>query len=141
MADHNPLDGWPVNIPVRHIAPPPRRSQNGGRGHGHTSPDGTYLPGGLPWPWIRAARVAGPSALPVGLAIWQSRKYANGAATKLRAKDRKRAGLDRHQLRRGLEQLVDAGLVRIVAGGRGRCTTVEMILDVKDAPPTSPPTS
>jgi hypothetical protein len=142
MAGGDPFPVWlsDDDIPAVFV-PPPRQSRRGTYGYAKQSGDGTYLAGGMPWPWIRAARTAGLLALPVGLALWQARKYANGGAAKIHAKDRKRAGLDRYQLRRGLKQLVDAGLVRIVAGGRGRCTTVEMILDVKDAPPTSPPPS
>jgi hypothetical protein len=65
----------------------------------------------------------------VAIALWFQRGVrGQGGPVKVTTAVRKHMGLSNDQTRRGIKALDAAGLLRVVKGGRGRCTVVEIVL-------------
>jgi hypothetical protein len=87
-----------------------------------------FLRGPVPLGWLAAAHAAGGSALAVGVALWFQRGVrGDPGPVKVTSAVRRRLELSQDQSRRGLSALESAGLARVVKGGRGRCTVVEIL--------------
>lgn len=87
-----------------------------------------FLRGPIPLAWLaRAAQLRKP-ALPAGIALWFVRGVSNKTgAVRVSAAVRKKVGQSAGQMLRGLRALEEAGLVRFVKDGRGRCPVVEIV--------------
>ena len=87
-----------------------------------------FLRGPIPMEWLSSASALCKSALPVGLALWFLRGVmGKHCPVKFTSAARRSMRLTREQSRRGIPALEAAGLLRVVKGGRGRCTVVEII--------------
>jgi hypothetical protein len=90
--------------------------------------DQPFLRGPVPLGWLATAHAAGGSALAVGVALWFQRGVrGDPGPVKVTSAVRRRLELTQDQSRRGLAALESAGLARVVKGGRGRCTVVEIL--------------
>jgi hypothetical protein len=87
-----------------------------------------FLRGPIPLAWLANAAQLRKPALPAGLGLWFVRGCSKKAAPlRVSAAVRKKLGLSAGQMLRGLRALEEAGLVRFVRGGRGRCPVVELV--------------
>ena len=78
--------------------------------------------------WLSAASALCKSALSVGLALWFLRGVmGKQCPVKFTSAARRSMRLTREQSRRGIPALEAAGLLRVVKGGRGRCSVVEIL--------------
>jgi hypothetical protein len=109
---------------VAELPPNPRRKP-GRKGPRATQP---FLRGPIPLAWLATAHAAGGSALAVGVALWFQRGVrGDPGPVKMTSAVRRRLGLSADQTRRGLRALESGGLAKILLGGRGRCTVVEVL--------------
>jgi len=92
-----------------------------------------YLGGPIPISWLSAAcRLSGRS-LQVAIAVWHEATLSGRTAqAPVRASLCRQFGVSRSTMARGLDQLVAAGLLEVVARGRGRLTIVRIC----SAPPS-----
>jgi hypothetical protein len=87
-----------------------------------------YLRGPIVWSWLRRARLAGPAALPTGLALWHYRALKKGTTFPVSLRDICRlTGQSADSARRGLAALAAAGLITRTdcAGRKPRVTLLE----------------
>ena len=92
-----------------------------------------FLRGPVPMEWLSSANALCKSALPVGLALWFLRGVmGKQCPVKFTSAARRSMRLTREQSRRGIPALEAAGLLRVVKGGRGRCTVVEIIETLRE---------
>ena len=119
------------------LPPPPRKTQ-GRSGSRATRP---FLKGPVPLDWLAAAHAAGGSALAAGVALWFQRGVrGTDAPVKMTSAVRRRMRLSQDGARRGVSALEAAGLARIVEGGRGRCSVVQLVEDLPRVAATTEPT-
>jgi len=96
-----------------------------------------FLRGPVPLEWLARACKLPKSAVAVGLALWFLRGVrGNHGPVKVTSAVRRVMQLTNEQARRGVHALSEAGLVRVVKGGRGHCAVVEIVDRV---PPIAPP--
>jgi hypothetical protein len=89
-----------------------------------------FLKGPIPWPWLQPAFRLPGKALHVALLLWREAGCRRSRTVPLRLAGELPEGLNRQSARRGLRQLVGAGLVTVrQRPGRG----LEVTLN--DVPP------
>jgi hypothetical protein len=103
------------------LPPVPPRKQTGPRRD-------PFLRGPVPLEWLARACALPKSAVAVGLALWFLRGVrGNHGPVKVTSAVRRVMQLTNEQARRGVHALSNAGLVRLVKGGRGHCAVVEIV--------------
>lgn len=86
-----------------------------------------FLRGPIPLAWLASAAQLRKPALPAGLALWFVRGVSKRTGPiRVSAAVRKKVRQSAGQMLRGLRALEEAGLVRFVKDGRGRCPVVEI---------------
>ena len=91
-------------------------------------PNNEILLGPIPWDWILAAYAAGPSCLPVALALWHGRMLAHSPTYRLPMKRlAKFVGLSHRTVQRRIADLEEAGLIKVEeqSGKRHVYTVIE----------------
>lgn len=87
-----------------------------------------FLRGPIPLAWLAAAAQLRKPALPAGLGLWFVRGVSKKVGpVRVSAAVRKKVRQSAGQMLRGLRALEEAGLVRFVKDGRGRCPVVEIV--------------
>jgi len=89
---------------------------------------GKFLKGPIPWCWIQRAGVLGGRALHVGLVMWFEAGCCGSHQVAVNQKAIAAAfEIDRATVRRAIQQLERAGLIRLVERHRGQRAVVELI--------------
>lgn len=90
-------------------------------------PGERFIKGPLPWAWICAASRLSGSALRVALALFHEQGLRKSPIVTMVSTRLKDLGMCRQAAYRALEQLAEAGLIRVVERAKGRRTVVRLL--------------